>query len=146
MPGNPLIPQGSLNRLKASITWPSNPTLNVTQSFLGRMGIHFAWDGDATLFIPTMTGSIQSPEPYQMVTLTIHLIKTVGLAAAYEAARVSNTDLGDGTVRSDAAALPVFQIYNAAIMNVRELSFAGDDGDYGVTVRGYYLTNNQLWN
>lgn len=146
MAGPPLTPQGSLNRLRASVTWPGNPNLNVTQSFLGRMGIHFAWDGEATLFIPTMTGAIISLEPYQMVTLTIHLIKTVALAAAYEAQRVSNSAIGDGTIRADSVALPIYQIVNAAIMNVREQSFAGDDGDYAVTIRAYYLTNNTLWN
>jgi hypothetical protein len=146
MPGNPLIPQGSLNRLRASVVWPDFPNLNITQSYLGRMGIHLAFDGESTLYIPTMTGAVTSPEPIQLITLTAHLLKTVALASAYEAQRVSSALLGNGTVRSDSIALPVYQIINCAIENVRELSFAGDDADYAVTIKGYYLVNNDLWN
>ena len=81
---NPLVSQGSLNRLRASVVWPDNPTLNVTASYLGKEGVSLALDGEATTFINTLVGAVTSPEPYQMITLTIHLLKTQGLASLYK--------------------------------------------------------------
>jgi hypothetical protein len=145
MAGNPLIPQGTLNRVRASVVWPAFPNLNVTASFLGRMGIRLALDGESTLFIPTMTGAVTSPEPYMMITMTMHLLKSQQLAALYKAQMEDTALIGDGTVRPDASTLPVYPIVNCAIQSVRELNFAGDDADFAVAIRGYYLVNASLW-
>lgn len=145
MPGNPLIPQGTLNRLRASIVWPSNPSLNVVSSYLGKMGIRLSLDGESTLFIPTMTGAVTSQEPYMMITATIHLLKTQQLASLYKAQMELQSLIGDGTIRPDAVTLAPYPIINCSIQAVRELGFAGDDADYAVTVRGYYLVNSSLW-
>jgi hypothetical protein len=145
MAGNPLIPQGTLNRVRASVVWPSFPNLNVTASYLGRQGIRLALDGESTLFIPTMTGAVTSPEPYMMITMTMHLLKSQNLAALYKAQMEDTALIGDGTVRPDAATLPVYPIINCAIQSVRELNFAGDDADFAVAIRGYYLVNASMW-
>ena len=146
MATNPLVVQGTLNRLRGSVVWPNFPALNVTAPFLGEEGIRLTLDGDATLFIPTMTGAVTSPEPYQMITLAMHLLKTQALAVGYKAQQELSTLLGDGTVRPDASNLPVYQLINCAIESVRELNFSGDDAGYVVMVRGYYLVNSDLWN
>src|SRR5271169_399006 len=127
---NPLIALGSLNRLRASIVWPSNPALNVTASYLGRMGIRLALEGNSALYIPTMTGAVTSPEPYMMATITIHLIKTQPLASLYKAAMETISLIGDGVVRPDASTLTPYQIINCAIESIRELAFAGDDAEF----------------
>lgn len=145
MATNPLVAQGTLNRLRASVTWTNFPQLNVTASYLGKMGIRLALDGESTLFIPTMTGAVTSPEPYMSITLTIHLLKTQQLAALYKAQMEATALIGDGTVRPDASTLPPYQITNCAIESVRELNFAGDDAEFAVTCKGYYLINNNLW-
>lgn len=147
--GNPLIPQGTLNRLKASIVWPAFPQLNVTASFLGRMGIRLSLDGESTLFIPTMTGAVTSPEPYMMITATVHLLKTQQLANLYKAQMELSALIGDGTIFPDvplgANAISTYSITNCAIQAVREVSFSGDDADWAVSIRGYYLVNSSLW-
>lgn len=145
MATNPLVAQGTLNRLRASVTWPNFPQLNVTASYLGKMGIRLALEGESTLFIPTMTGAVTSPEPYMAVTVTIHLLKTQQLAALYKAQMEASALIGDGTVRPDASTLPPYQITNCAIESVRELNFGGDDAEFAVAVKGYYLINNNLW-
>lgn len=142
---NPLVPQGTLNRLVASVIWKSFLELTVTAPFLGREGISLAFDGEATTFIPTLTGNVISPNPFQMVTLTINLLKTQPLAQLYETQRQSNAQLGDGTVRPDAATLAPFKLINCAIQEVRELRFSGEDAGYAVTIRGAYPVNNALW-
>lgn len=143
---NPLIQQGTLNRLRASVVWPGYPALNVTASYLGKDGISLALDGQSTTFINTMVGAVTSPEPYQMITLSINLLKTQGLAGQYKSQMESNALLGNGVVRPDTTALPSYDIVNCAIENVRELKFSGEDAGFMVTVRGYYIVNSDLWN
>jgi hypothetical protein len=96
--------------------------------------------------IPTMTGTITSPMPYQMVTVTVALLKTQALAAAWETQRKQTTVIGDITITTDTSALPPYTFNNCAIDNVRELTFSGEDANYLVTLKGYYQINNTLWN
>jgi hypothetical protein len=142
---NPLIAQGTLNRLRGSVVWTSLPVLNVTAPYLNKEGIRLALDGEATVFIPTITGAVTSPEPYQMITLTANVLKTNGLAAQYQAQMQASTLLGNGTVITDTSALPAFPVVNCAIEGVRELSFAGEDAGFAVVMRGYWIVNNDLW-
>lgn len=146
--GNPLVDQGSLNRLRASVVWTNTPTLNVTAAYLGRMGVSLALEGASTLFLPTMTGVVTSLEPYMMITITIHLLKTQQLASLYKAAMETNSLIGDGTVRPDVQSgiLAPYLVANCAVEAVRELSFSGDNADFAVTVRGFYLLNSAAWN
>ena len=142
---NPLIDQGTLNRLRGSVVWANFPNLNVTSPYLNREGIRLALDGEATAFLPTITGAVTSPEVYQMITLTMNVLKTNGIAAQYQSQMQTTTLLGNGTVITDTSALPAFQIVNCAIESVRELSFAGEDAGFAVVVRGYWIINNDLW-
>lgn len=142
---NPLVDQGTLNRLRASVIWPDFPELNVTSPFLNREGIRLSLDGDAVTFLPSMTGAVTSPEPYQMITLAINLLKTQSLAAQYKAQQEGDARLGGCTVRPDANTLPPYQLTNCAIQSVRELNFSGSEAGYSVTIRGYYIINNDLW-
>jgi hypothetical protein len=142
---NPLVQLGSLNRLIASVTWQGFPGLNVTPSFLNREGIRLALDGEATRFLPTLTGAVTSPEPYQMVTLNLALLKSQNLAAQYKSQMETQCLLGNCTVRPDSTVLPAYDLVNMAIESVRELAFSGEDAGYTVTCRGYYLINSNLW-
>ena len=146
MAGNPLIVQGTLNRLIGSVVWTSVPDLNVTAPYLGKEGIRLALEGESTVFLPTMTGAVTSQEPYLMIGLTLHLLKTQPLANAYKRQMESNAQLGDGTVRPDSVTLDPYPIVNCAIQSVRELNFSGDDAGFAVTIRGYYWINSGLWN
>lgn len=144
--GNPLIPQGTLNRVRASIIWTLFPTLNVTASFLGRNGISVATDGKTTTQIGTMAGTVTSPEPYQPILMSINLLKTQGLAVAFEQQRQFNSLLGSATLRLDAPNFPPYNYQNCAIDNVDRLVLNGEDAGYLVTVSGFYVINNSLWN
>lgn len=142
---NPLIPLGSLNRLRGSVVWPSFPSLNVTAPYLGKEGIRLALEGETTTYLPQMTGAVTSPEPYQLISLRITLLKTQGLAALYKAQMEASALLGDGTVRPDASSLPPYEITNCAIESIAELTFNGESADFAVNIRGYYLVNASLW-
>lgn len=142
---NPLAPQGSLNRLRASVTLLLYPNLNVTPSFLNKRAISLAFEGEATKALGTLTGVVPSPEPYQLVAITINLLKTQSLSVAYEQQRLVSSLLGNITVRPDTSAFPPFSFFNCWISNVRELDFSGEDAGYTVLLGGTYPINNLLW-
>jgi hypothetical protein len=122
--------------------------LNVTAAYLGRRGISLALDGESTMFINTLTGAVTSPEPYMMITCTIHLIRTQPLCSLYKNQMEVSPLIGDGTVRPDVppgTGLSPYQISNCAIQSINEMSFAGDDADFSVRIRGYYLVSSSMW-
>lgn len=146
MASNPLVAQGQLNRIKASVTWDDFPELNVTAPFLGRDGISLALEGQSTAFLPTMTGAVTSPEVYMMIGLTLHLLKPQSLGQAYKLQMETLSLIGNGTVRPDVSnGLEPYGIVNCAIENVREMRFNGQDEGFVIQVRGYYVVNNALW-
>jgi len=142
---SPNTNQGTINRLRASVVWPSFPALNVTASFLGEEAIRLSLEGGATTFLPTLTGAVTSPEPYQPMSLRINLLKTQALANAYKAQMELSTLLGDGTIRPDATQLAPYQITNSAIESVEPLDFSGKSAGWIVSIRGYYSINSGLW-
>lgn len=146
MVGNPLVDQGTLNRIRGTVIIVNNPALNVTAPYLGKEGISLALEGAATTFIDSMTGAVTSPEPYQACSCTVSLLKTQNLSALYKAQMELTTLLGPISVTPDSATLPVYDLLNVAIMGVRELRFNGEDAGWVVSLRGYYIINNALWN
>lgn len=143
---NPMIPQGTLNRVRGSIVIPDFPSLNVTASYLGRGGISMAKEGAATLQLPQMTGTVTSPEPYQLVNVTVNLLRTQSIAAAYEAQLALLSVIGQFNVIPDAVTLPTYTVYNGSIGGLREMSFGGEDAGYVITLQGYIIINNNLFN
>src|SRR5579862_1397685 len=108
--------QGTLNRLRSSVTFADFQALNVTAPFLGREGISIAPEGDVSQQIGTMTGTVASPEPYQMVTVTIHMLRTQALSAAFKAQIETNAFVGSLNVISDSTTFPDYQIEEASII------------------------------
>lgn len=145
MAGNPLVSQGTLNRLRGSVVLTDHPELNVTASFLGPEGIRLALEGEPTTQIPTLTGAVQSPEPYQLCNVTVSLLKTQALADAYKKQYENDTVIGDITVRPDSSVLSPYNLINCSLGPLRELSFNGTDASYAVSIRGYYQINASLW-
>lgn len=140
------IPQGTLNRLRTSIQIPNFPYLNVTASFLGRRSIRLTRNGRIVENLDSLTGIVPSPEPYVKMEVHINLLKSQGLSNAYEQQLQTNATIGNIIVRTDTTTLQSFTINNASIINVEELSFAGDTPDYMVSCEGYYTLNSALYN
>lgn len=143
---NPLVDQGVLNRLAASVVLADFPELNVTPSYLGKEGVSLSLEGNGTTYIGTMTGGVPSPEPYQVCSVTIHLLKSQPLSAQFKDKYESSTLIGNITVRPDVnSGLTPYDIVNCSLMNVREQSYAGTDAGWVITITGYYLINSQLY-
>jgi len=146
MAANPLQDQGTLNRIRGSLVLAAFPTLNVTAAFLGKAGISLALQGESTLFIPTMTGAVTSPEPYMIANLTVHLLKTQQLAVLYKQRMELDARLGQMQLIPDASNFQNYDFFNTAIASVREMSMAGDDPGFVVSIHGYYNVNSTMWN
>jgi len=142
---NPLVEQGSLNRLRASMVVSSDATLNVTAPFLGREGISLGLDGETTAFLGTLTGVVTSPEPYQLVTVRVHLVRTQNLAAQYKKLMETNSLIGDITIRPDTKSIPPYIFLNCAVEGVDELKLNGSDPGFMVRIRGAYPINSSLY-
>jgi hypothetical protein len=142
---NPVIRQGTLNRLRASVIFTNFPALNVTSSFLGKRGISLSFQGDATVYIDTMTGAVTSPEPYMRVTMTMHLLKTQAFAQQFKTQLELLTLLGGATVRPDAVAMQPYRLSNCSIISPGDQDFSGADADYPVRIGGIYLVNSGLF-
>jgi hypothetical protein len=145
---NPNINQGTLNRLVASIIWDNFPALNITPSFLLPEAIDMTPEGPMTTMLPTMTGLVTSPEPFQQMRMVIHINRAMALAAAYKLQWEQSTLIGSGTIRPDvlSAVLPPFYVGNVAITGLNTLSFSGRDAGFVVTCTGVYNINAALWN
>jgi hypothetical protein len=147
MAGNPLIDQGVLSRVRGSVTWANFPGLNVTAPYLDKDGINLRLEGGASLQHPTMTGIVQSPEPYMPVSVVIALLRTQQLADLYKVQMETSVILGPGTVFPDVVAggISQYSLQNMAIESVGELLFNGTTPIFAVTCRGYYTVNNSLF-
>lgn len=147
MPGNPLVDQGTLNRIRASVVFANFSNLNITAPFLHKEGISLALEGNTTDYLETMTGAATSGNPYMMITCTAVLLKTQGLSAQFKAQMEDISTIGPFTVYPDVSlGLPTYSIQNGSISGVREMKFNGEDVGWAVMLRGYYTVNNGLFN
>lgn len=145
MAGNPLINQGTLNRLKGSIVVPGNTALNCTSSYLGKSMISLTLEGNAVEYIPTAAGAVPSQEPYMMATVKFDALKTNGFGNIWKTQLELNSYLGDITVIADTSSLGNHTIANASIESIGELPFDGTSAAYSVTLRGVYYINSAMW-
>jgi hypothetical protein len=143
--GNPLVVQGVINLAVAHIVWDATPALNVGPAHLGRGGIRLALRGQASRQIETLTGLVQSPQPYMMIDITINLLRTQILGNLYKIRMETNSLIGAGTVYGDTRIYGPYPILNASIQEIREQDYSGENPLVPVTVSGYYLTNNLMW-
>ena len=142
---NPLLQQGTLNRLLASVVYASFPALNITSPYLSREAISLGFDGDTSLLIPTMTGAVTSPEPYIMGNVTMHILRTQALGDAYKKQIESNTTLGSVTIYPDTTALSSFQLENCVLSSIQEVAFDGNQAGLIIRLRGVYSINSALF-
>ena len=142
---SPNVPQGTISRLKGSIVIPNFPSLNITPQFLGKEGFSASFGAPATDRIPTMTGGVNSPAPYRPVAITVHLIKSQGLAHSWKSQEELNTLLGPITFRPDVAGFSPYQFDNCSLDGVQNLTVNGMDAGYVIAIGGFYYINSSLW-
>lgn len=139
------LPQGVLNLLRSAVVFADFPALSITSPFLAKGGISVSFEGVASKKIPTYTGAVDSPEPFVMAVVEVHILRTQALAAAFKAKVESNASMGSLNVISDSALLPLYQIEGCIIENVPNMTFDGNDPTYTLRFKGIYSINSELW-
>ncbi len=142
---NPMIPVGTLNRVRASVKFTSHSELNVSASFLAKEGVELSFQGNITEFLPAMTGAVQSPQPYMILQARVHLLRSQALVKQFKAQWEKNATIGDAKVYSDSTVFGDFDIYNTAITNVQDMTFAGGEPGVAITITGTYYINSEMW-
>ena len=143
---NPVLSQGTLNRVRGSIIIASFPSLNITPAFMGKNFITVDFDEDYTDQIETATGVVNSPEPYIMATVTVGVLRTLPLALAWREQAKATSILGHISVHSDTTAFPVYHFRSVVIKKFDPGAYDGKDPVSRLTLRGVYDINNDLWN
>jgi hypothetical protein len=142
---NPQTIQGYLNRILTSVYVTDHPQLNVTASFMSKALSQLTFDDDSVDQIGTATGLVNSPKPYIMAQLVVNILRSQVLPALYYTQMQLLAPIGTVTVYTDSTNLPPFVMQNCSILHVDPGAFDGTDPTTKVTIKGIYLTNNQLW-
>jgi hypothetical protein len=140
------VNQGTINRLRASVSFISHPELNITPPFLGKEMISLNPQGDVTHIIPTATGVVTSPEPYQVMEFSAHVLRTNGLGDRFKKQLENISTLGDATIRSDASGFSDYALTNVSIKSVDPIKMNGEDAGWLVHFAGAYQINGSLYN
>lgn len=143
---NPLINLGNLNRVRASVVFPSFTALNITSSQMGRRFVSLVYDEEFVQQIQQGIGIINSPEPYVLATITCDILRTLPLAQAFISQVEATAVLGTVKVHSDTSAFPVRTVHNASVLKADPGAYDGIAGVLALTIRGIFYPNNDLWN
>ncbi len=140
------VNQGTINRLRGSISFVDLPDLNITPAFLGKEMITITPQGDVTHAIPSATGLVTSPEPYQIVEFSAHVLRTNGLGERFKKRIEKLSTLGDCVIRSDASGFSDYNITNASIKSVDPIKMNGEEAGVVIHFQGAYQVNGDLYN
>jgi len=139
------IQQGTLNRLRSSVVFANFPELTIQASNLTKEGISISFEGAASQNLPTMTGMVGSPEPYQQANITIHAVRSQALADSFKQQIETDTQMGSVNVIADTTTLSDYQIESCVITNVDPMAFDGNQPAFVVHLSGVYYANAALW-
>lgn len=142
----PLVPQGTLNRVRVSIVVPSFPNLNITAPYMSKQFATISFQGSFAELIPTATGGVASPEPYMMASITCGLIRPQGLASAWLSQGGTQSSIGQVTIYSDTSAWAPITLQNTVIANIEPGAYDGVDPVVRLMLNGIYQINSDLWN
>ncbi len=137
---------GSLNRVRPTIVFSNNPVLNIIPAIIGREGLHVTFTGEANTVLPAMVGVVNSPEPYQVVTVAVPIVKTSGAGPLFKSQLESSALLGDCIIRTDSTNMPDFSFQNMSITGVGDYGLGGTEPTWTLTLTGVYVINSNLWN
>ncbi|WP_320533666.1 hypothetical protein [Robbsia andropogonis] len=145
MATNPMVTQGTLNRVRTHVVCSDYTSLNVTSSYMGRSFARLAFEGDFNQLIGTGTSAVTSPEPYVFATLTLNLLRTQALSQSWMTQAQSSTSIGDVTAYSDASTFDAVTLSNCVIRSIDPGAYDGTDPVVRVELRGLFYVNDDMW-
>lgn len=146
MATNPMVSQGTLNRVRASVIVPAYTNLNINSSHMSTKLLTGAPDEDFTEQPETATGIVNAPNPYVRYTVTVGILRTQALAYAWLQQAEATTAIGRIVIHSDTSAFPQIRIHNASIIKIDPGAYDGRDPIVDLVLRGIKYVNNDMWN
>lgn len=134
-----------LNRTSGAATFFTFPQLNIVAANLGKGGITLSLDEDLTEILQGMTRTKNSPKTYVMATLTVELMKDLGVTNLWQAQWLIDSQLGDGVVYPDSKALAPTAFENAVIKKVESMPYNGEDATVKIVIGGMVAVNSILF-
>lgn len=145
MAGNPLVPQGTLNRVRTAIVFSNYPALNITAPYMGASFAQLSFAGQYGLALPTGTGVVTSNEPYVMANVTVGLLKSQALAQEWLSQVQLNCAIGPVTTYGDSATIPPIYLDNCIVTDWEPSAYDGKDPVIRLTIHGVFYTNSSMW-
>ncbi len=145
MASNPLIAQGTLNRVRCSIVFANFPQFNITAGYMGKNMATITFSDKFVEQIKTATSTVISPEPYVMANVAVSLLRTTSLGAAIFNQMQDTGSLGAATIYSDTSAFPPINIANVTVASFNPGAFDGTDPVAHLGMEGVFYVNNNLW-
>jgi hypothetical protein len=142
---NNFTARGVLNRVKTSVVVPSFPSLNVISANMGRSLARIAFNGQLVNQIPTGTGLVNAPEPFVMATITIALLRTQPIAAAWFAQIQLDSSIQDATIYSDTSAFPPIALQSVVASHMDPGPFDATSADFQLVLSGAFPVNSNMW-
>ncbi len=143
--GNPYVPQGLLNRVKASVIIPNFTSLNIASTYMSKKFVTVTFDDDFADQPETATGIVNSPKPYVMASVNVGLIRTQPLADSWLQQVQSDTQIGRVIVHSDSSTFPQLHIHNCSILKLEPGPYDGTDPTVDLLMRGVFYPNSYIW-
>ena len=134
-----------LNRTSGAATFYTFPQLSIVAANLGKGGITLSLDEDLVDIHQGMTRTKNSPKAYVMATLTIDLMKDIGVTNLWQSQWLIDSQLGDGIVYPDSKALSPITFENGAIKKIEAMPFNGEDPTVKITIGGFVAVNALLF-
>ena len=146
MATNPLVPQGTLNRVRTAVILPNFTNLNVTAPYMGKSMARVNFEGNFADLIGTATGAVTSPEPYVFATLSVSLLRTQALANQWIAQLKKYSSVGLVKTYGDSAAFDAIELDQCVVTTVDPGAFDGSDPVARFVLKGVFYINSDLWN
>lgn len=143
--GNPLIQQGSLNKVLTHVIVTELPQLSITAPYMSKALSTVTFEDDFVDQIGTATGLVNSPQPYVMTSVIINMLRSQSLSALWMAQLLVDSQIGPVTVYSDSTVFPKLTLAQCSVKSVEPGPYDGTDPTTKITLRGVYFTNNILW-
>lgn len=145
MATNPLVAQGTLNRVRNHVASSSYPALNISAAYMGKTFARLEFEGSFNEQIGTGTGGVSSPEPYVWATITVGLLRTQALSQAWMDQAIAGGDIGDITAYADSAAFSAITLNGCVIRSIDPGAYDGTDPVVRLVLRGTFYLNNSMW-
>lgn len=136
---------GVITRLRASLIFPSNPSLNIPANALGEEGITIEPEGGGGELLGQMTGAVVSLSPYVRVRISFGVLRTLSIGTVWYERWLKNSAVGDINGTPVTSVAPTHNVQNAIISSVGRIAENGSSAELPIVLTGTMIVNSDMW-